>query len=326
MLLEVRHITEYTYDSPVRESVMELWMQPRATATQRVVSFDLHIDPPTRVFAYADSWGNTVSHFDIPAPHSHLNVSARSVVETEPPLPLPASLSMESWDQVRAESIRGECWDFLHPHGFIVDTPALRAFRETPDVAALTALDPLTAVVELNALLYRSFDYEAGVTAADSPIDHAILEGRGVCQDFAHIMIAICRAWDIPARYVSGYVHSRRGNGDRSDPDHSHAWVEVFLPGLRWIGFDPTNNTHAGERHIAVGIGRDYSDTPPSRGVFKGAAEGRLSVGVSVREAAVASPEPEFLQLGAPAIAAARRRAGTAAILNHRHQQQQQQQ
>lgn len=326
MLFEIRHITEYRYDSPVRESVMELWMQPRSTPTQRVMSFDLHVDPPTRVFSYADCWGNMVNHFDIPGPHERLTVTARSVVETESPAPLPGSLPTDTWDHLRSESVRGECWDFLHPHGFVVETPALRAFSGSAEVEALKGLDPLAAIAGLNALLYRSFGYETGVTAADSPIDHALLEGRGVCQDFAHIMIAICRGWGVPARYVSGYLYTKKDEGDRSDPDHSHAWVEVFLPNLRWIGFDPTNNTHAAERHIPVGIGRDYSDTPPTRGVFKGVAESRLSVGVSVREAATGSAEPEFLQLGAPAIAAARRRAGTAAILDHHHQQQQQQQ
>jgi transglutaminase-like putative cysteine protease len=121
---------------------------------------------------------------------------------------------------------------------------------------------------------------------------------------------------------VSGYLATNREMGDRSDPDASHAWVEVFLPSLRWIGFDPTNNVLAGERHIAVAIGRDYSDVPPSRGVFKGDAESHLAVGVSVRETASSPGAPEFLRLGAPAIAAARRRRASAALMDQHHQQQ----
>lgn len=322
MKFEIHHVTQYRYDSPVRESVMELWMQPRSTPHQNAVGFDLDISPPAITFSYADCWGNTVNHFDVPHPHEQLTITARATVETSAQPPPPSSLDVEEWDKLLSESVRGQCWDFLHPHGFAVRTPALDAFCATHGVDDFAKNDPLTAVLALNALLYRSFEYEAGVTAVDSSIDEAILAGRGVCQDFAHIMIAVCRSWNIPARYVSGYLHTNQNEGDRSDPDASHAWLETYFPSLQWVGFDPTNNALAGERHVAVAIGRDYSDTPPSRGVFKGEAESRLSVGVSVREAATPSDQPEFLQLGAPAIAAARRRADTAAILDQHHQQQ----
>jgi transglutaminase-like putative cysteine protease len=302
---------------------MELWMQPRSTSGQRVVSFDLDVSPVAEVFSYADCWGNTVSYFDVPYPHDQLTITARTTVETDAQPPAPDALDQREWDALRSEGVRGECWDFLRPHGFAVRTPVLDAFCLKHGVDDIARSDPLTAVRDLNALLYRSFAYETGVTAVDSPIDEAILAGQGVCQDFAHIMIAVCRSWDIPARYVSGYLHTNQDDGDRSDPDASHAWIEVFLPSLRWIGFDPTNNILAGERHVTVAIGRDYSDTPPSRGVFKGEAESRLSIGVSVRQEVGAASEPEFLRLGAPAIAAARRRASTAALLDQHHQQQQ---
>ena len=179
-------------------------------------------------------------------------------------------------------------------------------------------------------MIYDAFEYETGVTEADSPIDHALAEGRGVCQDFAHIMIAICRDWGLPARYVSGYLFTDRGAAhDRSDPDATHAWVEVFLPSLRWVGFDPTNNILAGERHVIVAVGRDYGDVPPSRGVFKGEAESQLAVGVSVRRARAAPPSrnscawPARLRRRPP-----RRRTSLVGLADQqrRHQQQQQQQ
>jgi transglutaminase-like putative cysteine protease len=163
------------------------------------------------------------------------------------------------------------------------------------------------------------------VTAADSPIDEALAHGRGVCQDFAHIMIAICRSWGIPARYVSGYLFTDREAGDRSSPDASHAWVEVFLPSLRWVGFDPTNNVLTGERHIVVATGRDYADVPPSRGVFKGDAESELSVAVQVRRARAAQADPEFLRQTRPATSNGRRRPISAAFDQQLQQQQQQQ-
>ena len=150
---------------------------------------------------------------------------------------------------------------------------------------------------------------------------------RGVCQDFAHIMLAICRSWGMPARYVSGYLFTDREAGDRSDPDATHAWVEVFLPSYRWIGFDPTNNVMTGERHVAVAVGRDYGDVTPSRGVYKGDSESHLAVGVSVRRARAAVAEPEFLRLPRPStpFGASRRRASADAIREHQQRQQQQQ-
>ncbi len=161
------------------------------------------------------------------------------------------------------------------------------------------------------------------MTKADSPIDHALKAGRGVCQDFAHVMIAICRQWGAPARYVSGYLFTDRTAGDRSNPEATHAWVEVFLPTLGWIGVDPTNNILAGERHIVVATGRDYADVPPTRGVYKGEAENELTVTVSVRQANATRFGPEFMGNGARAFSGARGRRLSAAALEQSHQQQQ---
>jgi transglutaminase-like putative cysteine protease len=185
----------------------------------------------------------------------------------------------------------------------------------------------LTAVTELSRILYEAFDYESGVTGADSPIDHALEAGRGVCQDFAHIMIAVCRSWGIPARYVSGYLFTDRSEGhDRSSPDATHAWVEVYLPSLRWVGFDPTNNIVAGERHVVVAVGRDYGDVPPSRGVYKGDCDSELVVAVSVRRARSATNEPEYMRLSRPNMANANRRRRAMGLTHEQELQQQQQQ
>lgn len=326
MLLEVRHVTQYHYDAAVRESVMELWMQPQKSATQRLVSFELEVEPPAQLFSYADYFGNPVYHFDVPQPHDRLTIVARSAVETQPPPELPGALDRGEWDRLKSDFVRGECFDYLRPHGYAVETPLLHAFIEKHGLNDLRRHDPLTAVRELMTAIYNAFDYQTGVTAADSPIDHALEEGRGVCQDFSHIMIAICRAWEIPARYVSGYLFTNRTEGDRSDPDASHAWVEVFLPSLRWVGFDPTNNALAGERHVAVAVGRDYQDVPPSQGVFKGEAESQLAVGVSVRRARTAIAEPEFMRMAQPSFNGGRRRASNAALIDQQRLQQQQQQ
>ncbi|MDR3507299.1 MAG: transglutaminase family protein [Caulobacteraceae bacterium] len=328
MLLEIRHLTQYHYAVPVRASVMELWAQPQKSPQQRLISFELEVEPTAQLFSYVDAFGNAVYHFDVPQPHDRLAIESRAAVETEPHAPLPERLDMGEWDRMRSEFVKGECFDFLHPHGFAVQTPALAEFVAKRGLDGLRTQDPLTAVLALNQALYEAFDYEAGVTGADSPIDHALEGGRGVCQDFAHIMIAICRSWGIPARYVSGYLFTDRSEGgDRSDPDATHAWVEVYLPSLRWVGLDPTNNVVAGERHVVVAVGRDYGDVPPSRGVFKGDAENELMVAVSVRRARAAAAEPEFMRLARPAFAnAAVRRRALAALHQQQLEQQQQQQ
>jgi len=327
MLLEVRHVTQYQYDEPVRESVMELWMQPQKSATQRLVSFELEVDPPAQVFSYADAFSNAVYHFDVPQPHERLTIVGRSAVETQPPPDLPPELDRGEWGRLQSDFVRGECFDFMRPHGYAIETKALKAFEKKHDLAALAARnDPLTSLKLLNSVISGAFEYEAGVTEADSPIDIALAQGRGVCQDFAHIMIAVCRGWGVPARYVSGYLFTNRTAGDRSDPDATHAWVEAFLPSLRWVGFDPTNNCLAGERHVTVAIGRDYADVPPSRGVYKGEADSHLAVGVSVRRARTAVTEPEFMRIGAPSFVGGRRRTSTLALIDQHHQQQQQQQ
>jgi transglutaminase-like putative cysteine protease len=143
-----------------------------------------------------------------------------------------------------------------------------------------------------------------------------------VCQDFAHIMIAIARQWKIPARYVSGYLHHNRSQKDRSGDDATHAWVEAYLPSLGWIGFDPTNDIMAAERHIRVAVGRDYADVPPTRGTFKGAAESELAIAVSVQPTQAPVRHEEFLRV-ARTIKPPVERPAKAEQFYHQQQQQQ---
>jgi transglutaminase-like putative cysteine protease len=326
MFLEIRHLTQYQYAAPVRESVMELWLQPQKSGRQRLISFDLELDPAARLFSYVDAFGNAAYHFNQPKPHERLTIVSRAAVETDPVEALPEVLDLGEWDRLRSEFLRGEWFDFLHPHGFADSTPRLEAFVRAHGLDGAHLRDPLTAVRRLSDTLYEALAYDPGVTTAESPIDHALEAGRGVCQDFAHIMIAICRGWGVPARYVSGYLFTdREHGGDRSDPDASHAWVEVFLPSLRWVGFDPTNRTIAGERHVVVAVGRDYGDVPPSRGVYKGDAESELRVAVSVRQARSATAEPEFMRLGRTVHPAAAARRRPAALVHDQQLQEQQQ-
>jgi transglutaminase-like putative cysteine protease len=181
--------------------------------------------------------------------------------------------------------------------------------------------DPLRFLRELNTAIYNWFEYVPKATRVDSPIDHAIESRKGVCQDFAHIMIALVRHVRIPCRYVSGYVYRRSENHDRSPEGATHAWVEALLPGLGWVGFDPTNDLIAGERHIRTAIGRDYADVPPTKGMFKGKSESQLMVSVRVGSSD-GPPAPEEVLLPPEDWQAAIAAADEA----ERQQQQQQQQ
>src|SRR5208337_72473 len=153
---------------------------------------------------------------------------------------------------------------------------------------------PLELLEELNEGSYKVFAYVSRSTKVDSPIDEALRTRQGVCQDFAHIMIALVRSLHVPCRYVSGYLFHRDAEEekDRSLEGAPHAWVEALVPRLGWVAFDPTNNLVGGDRHIRVAIGRDYADVPPTRGVYKGEAQSELSVAVTVSPADTAAPEP----------------------------------
>jgi transglutaminase-like putative cysteine protease len=183
--------------------------------------------------------------------------------------------------------------------------------------------DPLTALKTLQRGIYDSFEYQSGVTEVNSPIEVALEQRRGVCQDFAHIMTAIARTWGIPCRYVSGYLY-HKGSRDRSAADATHAWVEAYLPSLGWIGFDPTNNIMAGERHIRAAVGRDYADVPPTRGTYKGGADSELSIAVSLEPAQAPVRHEDFLKVARP-MSSPTPTASMPERLYHQQQQQQQQ-
>ena len=279
----VRHLTRFTYTSPVSESVMELRMQPLDRNGQQCLRFSVTTSQKAKVFAYRDHFGNAVHYFDIPGRHSRLDVSVESAVAIESSRPLPDRLPDEGWSAVDAFADRPDLTDWLAPSHFAHDTSALSEFARA--IGFGRHQDPLTTMRALNSTIYAQFAYEPRSTRVDSPIDDAVRARAGVCQDFAHIMTGLARRVGIPARYVSGYIAPRESAHDRSADNATHAWVEAFLPECGWVGFDPTNNVLAGDRHVAAAIGRDYGDVPPTRGVFKGDAGSELSVAVAVTPA-----------------------------------------
>jgi transglutaminase-like putative cysteine protease len=281
MLIDIYHLTRHVYTAPVRESVTEVRKQPRSGVRQRLLAFQLRTEPEARLFSYVDWLGNTIHHFDVPESHDTLSVEVRALVETAPGEQLPPQASQLEWDRVRGERVKLEFHDFLAPSHYVRLSQDLAAFLAEHGIDH-PGPDPLVALCRLKDAIYRALAYRPGVTEWDSPSDQALARREGVCQDFAHVMIAAARSWGIPARYVSGYLYHEKNDAERSSPDASHAWAECYLPTFGWIGFDPTNDILAGERHVAAAVGRDYADAPPSRGVFKGGEEGALEVEVRV--------------------------------------------
>jgi transglutaminase-like putative cysteine protease len=276
----IRHLTRFRYSSPITESIMETRMHPRSDSYQHCLTFSLSVSPRCRVFSYRDHLGNNVQHFDIPGEHNQLVIVAESIVEIQSQPDIPAFLAPDAWSELDALIAAGDYSEMLLPSTFAVETPALVLLAKQLDVVRRD--DPLMLVQELNTRLFNYFEYEPRSTRVDSPIDEAIVNAKGVCQDFAHTMIALLRHVGIPARYVSGYLYRSREDHDRSTPDATHAWLEAFLPQLGWVGFDPTNNLVAHHRHIRTAVGRDYADVPPTHGIFRGKTSSELYVAVQV--------------------------------------------
>lgn len=293
MIYAVRHVTTFRYQPAVRESVMEVRMQPRSEGPQRCLSFNLDVVPGASIMSYRDFLGNSIHHFDIAGAHSEVKVTAQAMVEVLPARP-PSSAEGGDWQDLDALLAADDHWEMLLPSTFARPSALLEGFAQ--ELALERRGSPLSVLLGINQAIHQRFSYVKDSTEVNSPIDDALRSRQGVCQDFAHIMIAAVRRLRIPCRYVSGYLYHTDGTKDRSSEGASHAWVEALLPRLGWIGFDPTNNLLGGERHIRVAIGRDYADVPPTRGVYKGEAESELGVSVTVTP----SDEPPVEDLVAP--------------------------
>ncbi len=234
-----------------------------------------------------DAFGNAKHVLNIHREHDALEIAALSTVETEAKAPPAGPLGAGAWEEVRSWRDSFAHWDFTRPSALARPSAAL------DDFVARTAIraegDPLEALAALSDSLHRGFEYVPGSTSVVSSIDHILETGQGVCQDYAHVMIAVARSWGVPARYVSGYVPL--DSGSTAMASASHAWAECLLPGLGWTGFDPTNGRLAGGRHVRVAVGRDYQDVAPTRGVLQGGGDSTLEVDVRMRPVEPATQE-----------------------------------
>jgi transglutaminase-like putative cysteine protease len=273
----VRHRTGYEYAGSVRSSYNLARMTPCSAGTQRLLEHRVQVTPVVSVFRYVDYWGTIVHTFDVHAPHEALEVVATSVVETTDATDALDVWASADWALLAEPQI-------VDRHAEMLSSSTMVALGvATADVAASlpSASRPLEAVEGAVAWVRENIAYQRGVTSVSTGSEEVLASRRGVCQDFAHVTIALLRALGVPARYVSGYLYPD-GDGDRgiAVSGESHAWVEAWLG--EWLPADPTNGARVGHRHIRVAHGRDYADVPPLSGIYHGAPSKSLGVDVQL--------------------------------------------
>lgn len=277
MKFQVKHRTRYEYASPVRESFNEVRLRPVTNDHQTCDSFLLKILPAVRLSHYTDFHANCIHFFDVPDPHSFLQIESLSRVTTQS-IVIPNEATPAPLDRVAECQPMERCFDFLQESTYIERSP--EAWRLALDITA-GQTDMWQAAQAIMRYVHREFTYTPNSTTVHTHMRDVLADKRGVCQDLAHVMIGLCRAIGIPALYVSGYLY----NGPR---DHllgaqaSHAWCEVFLPGIGWRGLDPTNVQQTDERYIKLAVGTDYADVPPVRGSYKGTHDRVMTVDLHV--------------------------------------------
>jgi transglutaminase-like putative cysteine protease len=293
--LDIRYSTRFVYDAPVAESQNELRACPASDDRQALLHYNVTTSPSSRIAWYADHWGTRVDTFGIRLPHRSLEVVAEATVETwAQPLitTAPRRADLEDPD------FRDGHLEYLSSSQHVDPGPTVTAAAQR--AAELAGDDVVGAALSVHRTVSGALTYAPGETYVGVGVDEVYGAGRGVCQDFAHLAVAMYRALGIPARYVSGYLYAADDatgaavEGDEVEVQ-THAWVEVAIPtgdarrgrGATWLALDPTNRLEVGEQHVTIGRGRDYDDVAPFRGVFSGASDHQLEVSVAMRRLAV---------------------------------------
>ena len=275
--LAVRHRTVFRYAGAVRNSVNTLHLEPRDFLFQRTLSAFIKVIPATRLRRFDDLFGNVTHHFELSSEHRMLEIESMVKVRNLP-LHITNRGYSDGMDCYDDPTIREHCWQYLLESRWVSLPPEI--WRQALD---LTMAE--TAVFEKAAAIMRwiheAFTYEPGTTDVETHLEQAFALRKGVCQDFTHVMIGMCRAIGLPARYASGYILTG-GRDSLVGAQASHAWCEVYLPETGWIGFDPTNSVLADQRYVKIAVGRDYGDVAPIHGSYIGSAGCRMEVEVLV--------------------------------------------
>ena len=279
MKLAVFHRTAFHYGSPVTNSINTLHLEPRTFPYQKTLSALIRVVPATRVKRFTDLFQNITHHFELLGPHDRLEIESRIRVHNLP-LDISARSREATGEGFSDPSIREQIWPYLQDSRWVSRHPEV--WREALDIT--TGIESVFGrATALMQWIFREFRYEPGVTNVNTHLEEAFRMRHGVCQDFTHVLLGLCRSIGIPARYASGYLY----NGPRDTlvgAQASHAWAEIYLPAAGWIGFDPTNNTLADERYVKISVGRDYEDVAPVRGSYQGTGHCRMEVHVEVEK------------------------------------------
>ncbi len=292
MIYRVIHRTSYVYDREVSVSHHVVQLKPRELPWQRGVSHELCVRPAPGVeAARTDYFGNYSVLVTIESAHREFEVIARSTVDVAP-RPAPQASGLPAWEAV-ASACASSGWNEATAAGeYRFESPWVRGsspIREWARESFAPGRPWLESVLGLNSRIHREFVFDGSATTVTTPVEEAFAKRRGVCQDFAHVMLAALRGAGLPARYVSGYLETvpPAGKPRLVGADASHAWVSAWCPGAGWIDFDPTNDLMPSERHVTVAWGRDFGDVSPVRGVLLGSGDHRMRVSVDVEPIAV---------------------------------------
>ena len=279
MHLSILHRTTFTYAGKAHDSFNEVRLRPIDDAFQKCVNFDLRLEPTATPQDYSDFYGNTIHYFDIAEGHTKLIVEAQSLVETTPNDDRPSVPSVSSSDL--EHSAEREMFAEFYTSSHYVPLE-VELWREAQDALCDGRADVWNEVCRLGRHIYRTFAYKPKTTGVSTRANDALKLRMGVCQDFAHVHLGLCRSLGIPARYVSGYFFNttRRPR----EIEASHAWIEAYVPGFGWAAFDATHDRPADDRYVKVAVGRDYADIRPINGTYRGAPTRSLKVDVKVRE------------------------------------------
>jgi transglutaminase-like putative cysteine protease len=290
MRFDLRYRTTFTYEGLVRESQNELRACPVSDARQQLIGYRVITMPASRISSSIDYWGTRVDAFGIRGPHLTLEVVAEAAVETRP---APLVTNAPRLDALDDASFCDEHWEFLQPsvHCQWGDGVSAAARRQRDHLGS----DVVSLVLGIHRLAHASLAYTPGSTYIGIDVEDVLASGHGVCQDFAHLAVAMCRSVGIPARYVSGYFFTSDDATGADSEDkivevQTHAWFEAAVPGVGWLPLDPTNQREVGLRHIKIGHGRDYDDVPPLRGSVAGPVEHSVDAAVEIKRVSSTAP------------------------------------
>ena len=272
----IRHLTKYSYEVPVRDSANQIMLYPLKDASQGVLQHDIRISGEPVVSVHHDAFGNEVGTFMHSEPHTRLIIDSKILVVTSPTQPpMDNTRAADQWQALEALRFQIPYIDFFRQENFesLVEIEKL-VQQQKPDRT------PFQVARFFCDYIFKNFTYQKGITTVESTLDEVWKLKSGVCQDFAHIFLAMLRLKKIPARYVSGYVCPKK-NGMRGE-GATHAWAEIYIPFYGWIGLDPTNNCIAGEAHVRLAVGKTFSDCSPVKGTYRGTSAHNLEVTVSV--------------------------------------------